>query len=81
MHPYIQYQLTNIYVADMRSQAGRQRIVRTARRARRAPQRPAAQPVAGPGSVLYGLPALLTARGRRRQPGVLAAQAPQGLRA
>jgi hypothetical protein len=77
MRPYIQYQLTSIHVAGMRGQAERQRIVRAARHARRAPQRPAVQPIAGPGSVPHHV--LLTACGQRRQPGALAAQAPQGL--
>lgn len=81
MPPYIQYQLANIHVADMRGQAEHQRIARAARLACRASQRPAAQPIAGPGSVLHHvLPALLTTRSQRRQPGALAAQAPQGLR-
>lgn len=78
MHPCIQQKLTGTRVAEIRSQAERQRIARAARRATR---RPAAQPVAGPVCLLHQvLPALLTAYGRPRQHGALAAQAPQGQR-
>ena len=82
MHPYIQHQLAGTRIAEMRSQAERHQIARTARRARRATQRPAAHPDTGPGSVLrQGLSALLTTYRQRRQSGTAAAQAPQGLRA
>ena len=81
MHPYIQQQLTDTRIAEMRSQAERHRIARTARRARRATERPAAQPIANPGSGLRQVfSALLSSYGQRRQPGTAAAQAPQGLR-
>jgi hypothetical protein len=77
MHPYIQHQLTGTRIAEMRSQAERQRMALMARRARRAIRRPAGQRIAGPGSVLhYVLPALLTAYGPRPQPGTAAAPAP-----
>lgn len=80
MHPSIQQKLTDTRIAEMRSEAERHQAARTARRARRATQRPAAQPIADPGSVLRQvLSALLTAYGQRRQPGTAAAQAPQGL--
>ena len=82
MHPYIQHQLTGTRIAEMRSEAECYRIARTARRARRATQRPASQPIADPGSVLRpaSCSALLTTYGQRRQPGTAAAQAPQSLR-
>lgn len=80
MHPYIQHKLTDIRIAEIRSEAGSYRIARTARRARRASRRPATQPNTGPGSVLHHiLAALLTTCGQRLQPGTVAAQAPQGL--
>lgn len=81
MHPYIQHQLIGTRIAEMRSQAGRHRMTRIARRARRATQRPARRRIAGPGSVLGRvLPTLLAACGQRRRPGTAAAQVPQGLR-
>ncbi len=81
MHPYIQQKLTDTRIAEMRSEAECYRIARAARRARRATQRPATQPIADPGSVLRQvLSALLTTYGQRRQPGTAAAQAPQSLR-
>jgi hypothetical protein len=52
MHPYIQRHLADARVADMHSDAERQRIARAARRARRAAQRPTVQRIAGPGSML-----------------------------
>lgn len=51
MHPYIQHHLAAARVADMHSNAKRQRTARAARRARRAAQRPAVQPIAGPRSL------------------------------
>jgi hypothetical protein len=51
MNPYIQHHLADARVADMRRHAERQRIARAALRARRAAQRPAGQPIAGPGSM------------------------------
>jgi len=51
MHPYIQHHLADARVADMHSHAERQRFTRAARRARRAAQRTAAQPIARRGSV------------------------------
>jgi len=81
MYPYIQQKLTDTRIAEMRSEAERHRIARAARRARRATQRPAAQPLTDPGSVLRQVvSALLTTYGQRQQPGTAAAQAPQGLR-
>jgi hypothetical protein len=81
MHPYIQHQLAGTRIAEMRGEAERHRIARAARRARSATQRPAAQPITGPGSMLDRvLSALLTTYGQRRRPGPAAAQAPQGLR-
>lgn len=81
MNPYLQHQIAGARIAEIGSEVERHRIARTARRARRATQRPAAQPVAGPGSVLHHvLTALLTTYGQRRQPGMVAAQAPGGLR-
>lgn len=67
MHPYIRQQLTGTRIADIRSQAERARLARTARRGRHA-TRPAAWPAAGPGALLHHV-----------LPGTLAAQAPQGL--
>jgi hypothetical protein len=55
MNPYLQHHLADDRVADMHSHAERQRIARAARRARRAAQRPGAQPVAGPGSMFTPL--------------------------
>ena len=57
MHPYIQRHLADARVADMHSDAERQRIAGAARRARRAAQRPTVQrptvqPIAGSGSML-----------------------------
>jgi len=81
MHPYIQHQLTGTRIAEMRSEAERHQMARTARRARRATQRPAGQRIAGPGSMLGRvLPALLSTCGLRRQPGTAAVQVPGGLR-
>ncbi|MGH3419581.1 MAG: hypothetical protein ACRDOD_08335 [Streptosporangiaceae bacterium] len=81
MHPYTQQKLIDTRIAEMRSEAERHQMARTARRARRTTRRPASQPDAGPGSVLHHvLSALLTTYGQRRQPGTTAAQAPQGLR-
>lgn len=51
MHPYIQHHLAAARIADMHSHAERQRITRAARYARRAAQRPAAQPIARRGSM------------------------------
>ena len=81
MHPCIQHQLTDTRIAEIRTKAGRHRIARAARLARRATQLPATQTDAGPGSVLHHvLSALLITDGQRRQPSTAAAQAPQGLR-
>lgn len=78
MHPYIQQELIDSRIAEMRGQAERHQM---ARRARRATRRPAGQRIAGPGSVLGRvLPALLTTCGQRPQPGTAAAQVPGGLR-
>ncbi len=78
MHPYIQQKLIDTRIAEMRSEAERHQM---ARMARRATQRPAAQRIAGPASVLHHvLSALLTTYGQRRQPGTAAAQVPEGLR-
>jgi hypothetical protein len=72
MHPYLQQKLIDTRIAEIRSEAERHRIARTARRARRATQRPAGQPTAGPGSVLHHvLEALLTTYGQRRRPGTV----------
>jgi hypothetical protein len=81
MHPYIQQMLIDTRIAEMRSQAERHRIARTARRVCRPAQRPAGQPIAGPGAVLHQvLSALLTTCGQRRQPGTVTAQVPEGAR-
>jgi hypothetical protein len=81
MHPYIQHQLTDARIAEIRSDAERHRVARAARRAQRATQRPAGQRIAGPGSVLgHVLSALLTTSGQRRQPRTAAVQVPEGLR-
>jgi len=81
MHPYSQQKVTDTRIAEMCSEAERYRIARAARGTRRAALRPAAQPIADLGSVLRQvLSALLTPCGQRRQPGMAAAQAPQGLR-
>lgn len=81
MNPYIQHQLAGTRIAEMRSQAARHQMARMARRARRATQRPAGHPIAGPGSALGRvLLALLATCGQRRQPGMAAAQMPGGVR-
>ncbi|HEU5388397.1 MAG TPA: hypothetical protein VFV73_21080 [Streptosporangiaceae bacterium] len=65
MHPYIQYQLTQLRVADMHRQAEDHRIARDARRGRRTDRQLSAHPFRRPGAVLqFLLPAVLT--GSRR---------------
>lgn len=76
MHPYMQYQLMDTRIADMRSQAGRDRIARAARRAQ---QQHAAQPTPRPSGVLHHLlAALFTSYGQRLRPGPVAPQLPDG---
>jgi hypothetical protein len=81
MHPYIQYQLADTRVADLRSQAEDHRTVQAARRARRTRQPRSTQAVHGPRVMLdHVLSALPGTYRQRRQPGTAAAQIPEGLR-
>ena len=80
MNPHLQQMLIDTRIAEIRSDADRHRIARTARRARRATSRPAGEPIAGPDSARHHiLSALLTTFDQRRQPATVAAQAPEGL--
>lgn len=69
MHPYLQQQLVQTRVADLRSQAQHHRIGQAARRARRAHQQRDARRFRAPGTVLHHLlSAVLTGYGQRLRP-------------